>query len=101
MTIIRDSWLSEIALYQTAVYIKDDAQIISQPLRCNYNNVEMMLLKANQPVSNLHMVGIYCSFSKVEITRFIDTLEHLHSTVLNDLNVCVRPVISVSPFDSI
>ena len=34
-------------LYGTAVYVKSKAQIISQPLRCNYNDVDMMLLKVN------------------------------------------------------
>ena len=30
--------------YGTAVYVKHDTQLISQPLRCNYNDVEMTLL---------------------------------------------------------
>ena len=68
--------------YGTVVYVKDDAHLISQPLRCNYNDVEMTLLKANHPVNNLHIVEIYRSTSKVRITRFIDALKHLHSTML-------------------
>ena len=59
--------------YGTAVYVKDDPQLILQSLRSNYNYVEMMLLKANQPVNNLHIVGI-CSPSKVKIIKFIDAL---------------------------
>ena len=35
-----------------AVYVKDYALQVSQPLSCNYNDVEMMLLKVNQPVNN-------------------------------------------------
>ena len=60
-----------------------------QPLRSNYNDVETTLLKANHPVNNLHIVGIYRSTSKVRITRFIDALKHLHSTIYNfgDFNV--------------
>ena len=76
-------------LYGTAVYEKDDAKLISQPLRCNYNDVEITLLKANQPVSNFNIVEIYRSMSKVKITRFIDALKHLHSTVLDDPNTPV------------
>ena len=64
--------------YGTAVYVKDDAQLISQPLRFNYNDVEMTLLTANQPVNNLHIVGIYRSTSKVRITRFIRCIKALH-----------------------
>ena len=82
--------------YRTAVYVKDDAQLISQPLRFNYNDVEMTLLTANQPVNNLHIVGIYRSTSKVRITRFIDALKHLHSAVLNDPNT---PVIIFGDFN--
>ena len=76
--------------------MKDDAQLISQPLRFNYNDVEMTLLTANQPVNNLHIVGIYRSTSKVRITRFIDALKHLHSAVLNNPNT---PVIIFGDFN--
>ena len=82
--------------YGTAVYVKDDAQLISQPLRCNYNDVEMTLLKANHPVNNLHTVGIYRSTSKVRITRFIDALKHLHSTILDNPST---PVIILGDFN--
>ena len=82
--------------YGTAVYVKDDTQLISQPLRCNYNDVEMTLLKANYPVNNLHIVGIYRSTSKVRITRFIDALKHLHSTILDNPST---PVIILGDFN--
>ena len=52
--------------YGTAVYVKNDALLFSQPLSCNYNDAEMTLLKVNQPVHNLHVVGIYRSTSKVK-----------------------------------
>ena len=71
--------------YGTAIYIKNDALLVSQPLSCNYNDVEMTLLKVNQPVHNLH-VGIYRSTSKVKIAQFINALKYLHSTFLNDPN---------------
>ena len=62
--------------YGTAVYVKDNIQLILEPSRCNYNHVEMTLLKVNQPVNNLHIVGIYRSKSKVKISMFIDALKH-------------------------
>ena len=82
--------------YGTAVYIKNDVQLVLQPLRCNYNDVELTLVKVNQPVNNLRIVGIYHSTSKVKITRFINALKHLHSTLLNDLNI---PVIILADFN--
>jgi len=82
--------------YGTAVYLKDDAQLISQPLRCNYNDVEMTLLKANHPVNNLHIVGISRSTSKVRIIRFIDALKHFHPTILDNASA---PVIILGDFN--
>ena len=75
--------------YGTAVYVKNDAQLTSQPLRCNYNDVEITLLKANQPVNNLHIVGIYRSTSKVKMARFINALKYLHCTFLFHPNIHV------------
>ena len=82
--------------YGTAVYVKNNALLVSQPLRCNYNDVEMMLLKVNQPVNNVHIVGIYRSPSKVKILQFINALEYLHSTFLNDPNT---PTIILGDFN--
>ena len=56
----------------------------------------MTLVKVNQPVNNLHIVGIYRSTSKAKITRFINALKHLHSTFLNDPNI---PVIILGDFN--
>ncbi len=58
--------------YGTAVYVKENVQLLSEPLRCNYNNVEM------------------------KIARFINALKHLHSTFLNDPNT---PVIILGDFN--
>ena len=67
--------------YGTAVYLKNATKLISQlPLRCNCNDVEMTLLKVNQPVNNLHIVGVYRSTSKAKIARFINDLKYLHYT---------------------
>ena len=82
--------------YGTAVYVKDNIQLILEPSRCNYNHVEMTLLKVNQPVNNLHIVGIYRSKSKVKISMFVDALKHLHSTYINDPNT---PVIILGDFN--
>ena len=73
--------------YGTAAYVKDNIQLILEPSRCNYNHVEMTLLKVNHPVNNLHVVGIYRSKSKVKISMFVDALKHLHSTYINDPNI--------------
>ena len=82
--------------YGTAVYVKNDALLVSQPLRCNYNDVEMTLLKVNQPVHNLHVVGIYRSASKIKIAQFINALKYFHSTFLNDPNT---PTIILGDFN--
>ncbi len=82
--------------YGTAVYVKENVQLLSEPLRCNYNDVEMTLMRVNQPVHNLHIAAIYRSTSKVKIARFINALKHLHSTFLNDPNT---PVIILGDFN--
>ena len=83
--------------YGTAVYLKNYTKLISQlPLRCNYNDVEMTLLKVNQPVNNLHIVGVYRSTSKAKIARFISALKYLHYTFSIDPNI---PVIILGDFN--
>jgi endonuclease/exonuclease/phosphatase (EEP) superfamily protein YafD len=82
--------------YGTAVYVKQNVHLLSEPLRCNYNDVEMTLVRINQPVQNLHVVGIYRSKSKVKISRFIDALKNLHSTFINDINT---PVVIIGDFN--
>ena len=82
--------------YGTAVYVKENVQLLSEPLRCNYNDVEMTLIRVNQLVHNLHIAAIYRSTSKVKIARFINALKHLHSTFLNDPNT---PVIILGDFN--
>ena len=96
--LFRNDFISDGARtpYGTAVYVKDNLQLILEPSRCNYNHVEMTLLKVNQPVNNLHIVGIYRSKSKVKISMFIDALKHLHSTYINDPNT---PVIILGDFN--
>ena len=45
-------------LYGTAVYVQENVQLLTEPLRCNYNDVEMTFINVNQPVPNLHIVQI-------------------------------------------
>ena len=56
----------------------------------------MTLLKVNQPVKNLHIVGIYRSTSKVKIAQFINALKYLHSSFLNNSNT---PTIILGDFN--
>ena len=60
--------------YGTAVYVEEQVQLLSQPLKCNCNDVEMTMIKVSQPVYNLHIVGIYRSKLKVKTSHFIDAL---------------------------
>ena len=82
--------------YGTAVYVHENVQLLSEPLKCHYNDVEMKLINVNQPVPNLHVVRIYRPKSKVKTSRFIDALRNLHSNFLNYLNV---PVILLGDFN--
>ena len=60
------------APYGTAMYVKENVDVLAEPNRCNHNDVEMTLLKVNHPLANLHIVGIYRSKSKVTIARFLN-----------------------------
>ena len=82
--------------YGTAVYVQENVELLSEPLKCNYNDVEMTLIKVSQPVTNLHIVEIYRSKSKVKTSKFIDALRNLHSNFINDSNV---PVILLGDFN--
>ncbi|CAB3987819.1 ATP-dependent DNA helicase PIF1 [Paramuricea clavata] len=82
--------------YGTAIYVKNHEQLISKPLRCNHNDVEITLLKIHQPVHNLHVVAIYRSKSKVKISTFINALKHFHSSYINNPNT---PVIILGDFN--
>jgi exonuclease III len=82
--------------YGTVVYVKENVHLSSEPLRCNYNDVEMTLIRVNQPVHDLHIIGIYRSKSKVKTSRFIDALKHLHSNIINYPNA---PVIIMGDFN--
>ena len=82
--------------YGIAIYVQENVQLLTEPLRCNYNDVEMTLINVNQPIPNLHIVGIYHSKSKVKTSRFVDALRNLHSNFLDDPYV---PIILLGDFN--
>ena len=66
--------------YGTAVY-KLYLNCTEIPHRFNVNNVEITVTVLNQPVPNIHVVGIYRS-KIVRMSQLIDALTHLHKSVL-------------------
>ena len=81
--------------YGTAVYVQENVQLLTEPLRCNYNNVEMTFINVNQPVPNLHIVQI--SRSKGENLKICKyALRNLHSNFLDDPYV---PIILLGDFN--
>lgn len=58
--------------------MNNDLYCIELPYRFNFNEVEITITVINQPISNLHVIGIYRSKTKVKISKFIDALNHLH-----------------------
>ena len=66
--------------YGTAVYIKNDLNCTKIPYRCNFNNLEITVTVLSQLISNIHVIGIYCSKTKVTISQLIDALTHLHNS---------------------
>ena len=71
LTLFRNDFnLGSRTTYGTAIHVKQNVKILSEPLRCNYNDVEMTLLKVDNPINNLHIVRIYRSKFKVTIWVF-------------------------------
>ena len=68
--------------YGTAVYIRNDLNCTKFPYRCNFNNLEIIVMVLSQPIPNIPVIGIYCSKTKVTISQVIDALTHLHDSVL-------------------
>ncbi len=82
--------------YGTALYVKENVDVLSESVRCNYNDVEITLLRLNQPIHNLNIVEIYRSKSKVKISKFIEALKNLFLAAINDPNA---PVIIIGDFN--
>ena len=73
--------------YGTNIYV--NVQLLSEPLRCNYNDIEMTLIRVNQPVHNLHIVAIYRSTSRgISVTKMLSStmknnhLVHMSASVM-------------------
>ena len=81
--------------YGTAVYIKTDMPCAVEPCRANYNDVETTVSVLYTPMSDLCVVGIYRSKSKVNMKAFIESLNDLldniiprgPTVILGDFNV--------------
>jgi len=77
--------------YGTAVYIKNNIQCLSDPTRCNYNDVEITMTVINYNHHPLYIIGIYRSSSKVTLIRMIEALDYIHSQ--HNLNTFIPTVI--------
>jgi endonuclease/exonuclease/phosphatase (EEP) superfamily protein YafD len=72
--------------YGTVMYIKNNIHCVTTPFRSNFNNIEITVCVQNDPVPNLHIIGIYRSKSKVNLQKLIETTNHLLDAVIPDLN---------------
>jgi len=54
--------------YGTALYIKNDLNCtkLDSIQIYNFNNLEITVMVLSQPIPNIHVIGIYCSKSKVK-----------------------------------
>jgi hypothetical protein len=68
--------------YGTITYLKSTLAYLVPPFSYNYNNMEISVTVVNEPVPNLHIVGIYRSRSKVKLHKLIEALDYLHMTLL-------------------
>ena len=84
------------SVYWSAMYVKTNLQCISTPYRCNHNDVEITVTVLDEPVKNLHIVGIYRSKSKVTISKFIESLDYLYKSVIGDAET---PVVILGDFN--
>ncbi len=82
--------------YGTAIYIKNDLNCTKIPYKLNFNSVEMTVMILNNPIPNIHVIGIYRSKSKVKISQLIDALKYLHNTVLTEPNI---PIVIIGDFN--
>lgn len=70
--------------YGTAIYIRNSLQCLSVPFRYNFNDVEITILVVNylHPIEHVYIVGIYRSKTKVKLSKFIEALDYLETTIL-------------------
>lgn len=68
--------------YGMAMYIKSNIDCATTPFRSNFNNIELTVCVLNDPVPNLHIVGIYRSKSKANQQKLIETINHFLDTII-------------------
>ena len=90
--------------YGIAVYIKSNIHCATTPFSSNFNNIEITVSVLNDPLPNLHVIGIYRSKNKASHQKLIETMNYLLDTlipntetpalILGDLNVNLMEVSS-------
>ena len=81
--------------YGTAVYIKNEVHCVCPPIRANFNDVEITVSVVSGPVSDLLILGIYRSKSKVNLRQFIDAL----NIVLDGIPNQSTPIVILDDFN--
>ena len=86
--------------YGTAFYIKNNIKCVLNPLRCNYNGVEITIMTLHYNNIPLHIIEIYRSSSLVTIRKLIEGLKYIHDEhnldsscskiFIGDFNVNIR-----------
>lgn len=76
--------ITQIAIPEVvmAMYIKSNIDCATTPFRSNFNNIELTVCVLNDPVPNLHIVGIYRSKSKANQQKLIETINHFLDTII-------------------
>ena len=82
--------------YGTAVYVRNDVACLKHPFRYNDFNTEITVTVVDAPISNLHVIGIYRSTSKVKVSQFLEALRYLHQTILRNPHT---PVVILGDFN--
>ena len=70
--------------YGMAMYIKSNIDCATAPFRSNINNIDLTVCVLNDPVPDLHIVGIYRSKSKANQQKLIATIDYLLDTIIPD-----------------
>ena len=81
--------------YGTAFYIKNEVHCVCPLIRANFNDVEITVSVVSGPVSDLHILGIYRSKSKVNLRQFIDAL----NIVLDGIPNQSTPIVILGHFN--
>ena len=79
--------------YESAVSVKNHFDCTEIPHRFNFNGVEITIIMViEQVILNLHVIGIYRSSSKVNLTKFINALNYFHDSKLTNPDIPVVPL---------